>query len=335
MGAPFCFDRHERGTRCHHQHMSETRGSGAAVVFPILAMVGIPLLGVIVMVVFVPLPYRLSSAIITGCAVASFGCGAIAWVRSHRRSASRGQWLAVAIVAVMAGSVVGLVPRLSKAADFLAEWHLNGWILGDVRWRVLASVIPLLWCGMLALSTRWKPARWAGSIAAAVTVVSLIAVPPLVEQKYLQLLSQQDGWRSATVMVGKPIPDFALKDIDGRSHRLSEFRGRLLIVNVWRTWCHPCIRELPLLASLQQELAPQGVAFVGMCDDTPENQRKFAEPAHIEYPLLVETDDMPPPFDRVAEFPVFLLVKKDGTIYGRVEPRDRGSFMAALEAARQ
>ena len=315
--------------------MSEARGSNAAVVLPVAAMVGIPILGLLGLLASIPVDYRVGSAVVTGCAVASFGCGAIAWARSRGRSTSRGQWLVVAVGAVLVAAVVASAPRLSKAATLFAAWHATAWIFGNGRRRLLASVIPLLWCGVLALSTRWKPARWAGSIAAAGTAVALIVVPPLINPMARDWVSRQDGWREATVMVGKPIPDFALNDIDGHSHRLSEFRGKLLVINVWRTWCHPCVLELPTLASLQQELAPQGVAFVGLCDDTPENQRKLTDPAHVAFPLLVETDDMPPPFDRVAEFPVSLLVKKDGTIYGRVEPRDRGSFMTALEAARQ
>lgn len=72
------------------------------------------------------------------------------------------------------------------------------------------------------------------------------------------------------------------------------------------------------MADLQKELAPRGLAIVGICDDTPENQRAITEPAGVRYPLLVETEEIPAPFDSVGGFPSFLLVDRDGTIVGPV-----------------
>jgi peroxiredoxin len=87
------------------------------------------------------------------------------------------------------------------------------------------------------------------------------------------------------------------------------------------------------LAKLQDELAPRGVVIVGMCDDTADAQRKLTDPAGVSYPLLVEPDNPPAPFDGVKGFPSFLVVDREGRIVGPVFARSRTLLLAAIDRA--
>jgi thiol-disulfide isomerase/thioredoxin len=74
-------------------------------------------------------------------------------------------------------------------------------------------------------------------------------------------------------------------DVDGQSHRLSEWKGRPLVVNFWATWCAPCVKEMPELDALQKRFPK--AQFVGIGIDTADNIRKFTQKVPVSYPLLL------------------------------------------------
>jgi thiol-disulfide isomerase/thioredoxin len=78
-----------------------------------------------------------------------------------------------------------------------------------------------------------------------------------------------------------------LPDIDGRSQSLAQWRGKILVINYWATWCPPCIDEMPMLSALQQRYAARGVQFVGIAVDDAAKVREFAQRTPVAYPLLV------------------------------------------------
>jgi thiol-disulfide isomerase/thioredoxin len=86
-------------------------------------------------------------------------------------------------------------------------------------------------------------------------------------------------------------PNFALKDLSGRSRSIGEWDGRPLILNFWATWCAPCRREIPLLNRLKQELGPNGTEIIGIAVDFAPDVAQFAKDFHIAYPLLVGEQD--------------------------------------------
>jgi len=75
--------------------------------------------------------------------------------------------------------------------------------------------------------------------------------------------------------------------LDGKLHRLSDWKGRPLVINFWATWCEPCRREIPLLKTLRHEHAGNGLEIVGIGIDYLDTVRKFASDQGIDYPLLL------------------------------------------------
>ena len=84
------------------------------------------------------------------------------------------------------------------------------------------------------------------------------------------------GQRSAG-MVGQILPEFQFADLDGNlvSHR--DFAGAPLIINLWATWCAPCLEEMPLLSDMAQELRPQGLRLLGLALDEPAKVAAFLD----------------------------------------------------------
>jgi peroxiredoxin len=87
------------------------------------------------------------------------------------------------------------------------------------------------------------------------------------------------------------LPDVALPDTSGKRRHLSDWKGRLLVVNFWATWCEPCQREIPLLMKLRAQRAREGFEVVGIAVDLRSAVLQYARAHGIDYPLLVGEDD--------------------------------------------
>lgn len=111
---------------------------------------------------------------------------------------------------------------------------------------------------------------------------------------------------------------FILKNPDGEDVRLSDYRGRPLIVNFWFTTCPPCRQETPVFIRLVDKYREQGFTVLGISvSDTPEEIRAFAEEFGINYPLFVARDrpDVMDAYRAIMAYPVSWFVKPDGTVY--------------------
>jgi len=100
---------------------------------------------------------------------------------------------------------------------------------------------------------------------------------------------QSETGTSAGAVLGQFRPDFTLPDALGLSHEVGEWDGRVLIVNFWASWCKPCAREMPAFVELQRQYAEQGVQFVGIALDTPQQVEAFFDGLGLvpNYPSLI------------------------------------------------
>ena len=79
----------------------------------------------------------------------------------------------------------------------------------------------------------------------------------------------------------------ALPDPTGRTRKLSEWQGKVVLVNFWATWCAPCRDEIPMLVSLREKFSVDGFEIVGIAVDTVPNVREFVDKYQIPYPILM------------------------------------------------
>ena len=93
--------------------------------------------------------------------------------------------------------------------------------------------------------------------------------------------------------IAKRVYAARLSDLKGVPQTLEQWRGRVLVVNFWATWCAPCREEIPLFVRLQSRHGARGLQFVGIAIDQPERVAEFAHEFGINYPLLIgELDTM-------------------------------------------
>ncbi len=88
---------------------------------------------------------------------------------------------------------------------------------------------------------------------------------------------------------GEILLALTLPDADGVEYALEQWRGNVMVVNFWATWCPPCIKEIPEFSAVSRRYADAPVQFVGISVDTIENVVEFAEEHQVPYPLLIGT----------------------------------------------
>lgn len=88
-------------------------------------------------------------------------------------------------------------------------------------------------------------------------------------------------------LLGKPLPDFVLPDINNKQQSSKQWRNKLLIINFWATWCTPCRKEIPIFNQFQTEFADDGIQFIGIAIDNAKAVRKFIQTIPVDYINLI------------------------------------------------
>jgi peroxiredoxin len=118
----------------------------------------------------------------------------------------------------------------------------------------------------------------------------------------------------ADLRVGNLAPDFSFKDLDGNQRRLSDFRGKIVLIDVWAMWCAPCVREAPKLSAAYQKLKDKNFEIISLNkNDPPENLRKFIAENRMNW-THTTTDAAFLTLYRVDQYPTYFLLDKDGKI---------------------
>jgi peroxiredoxin len=120
---------------------------------------------------------------------------------------------------------------------------------------------------------------------------------------------------AASGMEGQQAPDFALKSSTGENLRLSEFRGDVVMINFWATWCGPCRQEMPLLDELYQRYERVGFNLLGVnIDDDSRRAMQMIEDLGVSFPVLFDAQKEVSKLYNVEAMPVTVLVDREGNV---------------------
>lgn len=120
---------------------------------------------------------------------------------------------------------------------------------------------------------------------------------------------------AATDLSGKEAPDFALKSSSGENLRLSEYRGEVVMINFWATWCGPCRQEMPLLDELYSRYERVGFVLLGVnIDDEPRRAMQMVDELGVEFPVVFDPTKAVSELYDVSAMPVTVLVDREGQV---------------------
>ena len=167
----------------------------------------------------------------------------------------------------------------------------------------------------------WQPGYSLGSglvVGAAYALFRLVKRPPHERPVFFRALA--GGFTGAGALLvgvtlvvtlvsgsgalrrGDVVPDFALRNLDGETVRLSSLSGQVVVLNFWATWCPPCRREMPLLDATQRRYAERGVSIVGVnLAEPPEQVTSYVESINVDFPLWTDGPSGDPGFASTRE----------------------------------
>lgn len=127
-----------------------------------------------------------------------------------------------------------------------------------------------------------------GIIALAALVSGIIVSAYLTKEKTSTAVSKPIKQQS---IVGSKRIEFSLEDTDGKLRSLSEWDGKVIMINFWATWCPPCRREIPAFIEVQEKYHDKGFVIIGVALDTRQAAIDFIDPMGINYPVLVGEEE--------------------------------------------
>jgi thiol-disulfide isomerase/thioredoxin len=132
--------------------------------------------------------------------------------------------------------------------------------------------------------------------------------------------NQKHGQPSAPA-VQSLAPDFGLQSVKGETVRLSDFRGKVVLVNFWATWCGPCKILTPWFVELQNQYGPQGLVILGVAldeDATKMEIAEFADSMQVNYAVLIGNEKVAKAYGGVPAMPESFFIGRDGKVLGRI-----------------
>jgi thiol-disulfide isomerase/thioredoxin len=133
----------------------------------------------------------------------------------------------------------------------------------------------------------------------------------------------------------KPAADFKLVDLEGKARTMDEFRGKVMILDFWATWCGPCRLEIPHLKDLYTTYRDKGFEIVGVSLDQagPNVVKDFVKKQAINYPILMGNNDVVSAYGGVRGIPTAFVITQDGKIYRRyIGYKEKSVFESDIRA---
>ena len=134
---------------------------------------------------------------------------------------------------------------------------------------------------------------------------------------YIDHRKQQPAAMDST-LIGQSLPALSLPDLDGKLHRLSDYRGHRVLLNFWASWCGPCLDEMPALTQAQQKFGDHAPIVIGIAMDDSIHVQAFLEEHPVNYPILL--GNLAPPSTSLQlgntreVLPYSVLIDTDGRI---------------------
>ncbi len=147
-----------------------------------------------------------------------------------------------------------------------------------------------------------------GVVVAAVIYIYLnkdIVNPPKTEQDF----------PNPILKTGAVAPDLEITDVDGKTHKLSEYRGKVVLINFWATWCPPCIAEIPSLESAYAKLRDQGLEVLAInLDENPKSVYKLLQEQKLSFKIFLDPQGKAAQAYLVYGLPYTVVLDRDGKV---------------------
>jgi cytochrome c biogenesis protein CcmG/thiol:disulfide interchange protein DsbE len=133
---------------------------------------------------------------------------------------------------------------------------------------------------------------------------------------------------------GKPAPNFSLKDVlQGKEYSLSQFRGKVVVINFFTFFCGPCRDEMPDLNKINNELKGKGLQTFGIALSSDPTQIRFlVKQLGLEYPVLIGNDKVSDAYGSIAVVPTTVIIDKEGNVAQRIEgTRKKEVFLKLIQ----
>jgi peroxiredoxin len=129
----------------------------------------------------------------------------------------------------------------------------------------------------------------------------------------------------------------SLPDTSGQQQSLAQWRGKVVVVNFWATWCEPCREEMPDFVRAQREFGPRGLQFVGIAVDQPEKVERFARELDLNYPALIggygAVELSKTLGNRLSALPFTIVIDRKGAVVStQLGPFEAGKLRSTIDS---
>lgn len=138
---------------------------------------------------------------------------------------------------------------------------------------------------------------------------------PSVSDSLANIISSRMGWNPILPsFYGKTMPDFTVQDVNGQTHKLSDYRDKNVLVVQWATWCVPCMQEVPTLKALREIMPPEKLAILAISNEPASVVKAAAEKKGMNYTVISHQSELSEPFKLTRAIPSMFFIRPDGTL---------------------